>query len=232
MSRNTPDLGAHHDQHGRQTHADRRRPGVPAATATYRSLGEQQLSEREERFEKGRRTVGLVLAPLATIVMLLLPLGIEDQQHTLAAVLLGVVVLWITEPVPIPVGGFIGVGAIVLLGVVDRRRGARAVRLVHRLHVHRRVHPGPGDAQARPGEAVRDVRSSTLPGVGSSTFRVIIAFGADHLPAVGVRLQHRDGRDAAAHRDRHPHRHRQADAGPGRSSPRTSTRCGSGSAPR
>ncbi len=31
--------------------------------ATYRSLGEQQLSDREERFEKGRRTVGLVLAP-------------------------------------------------------------------------------------------------------------------------------------------------------------------------
>jgi sodium-dependent dicarboxylate transporter 2/3/5 len=33
-------------------------------------------------------------------------------------VLLGVIVLWITEPVPIPVGGLIGVGAIVILGVV------------------------------------------------------------------------------------------------------------------
>ena len=36
-------------------------------TATYRSLGEQKLSPQEERFEKGRRTVGLVLAPLLTV---------------------------------------------------------------------------------------------------------------------------------------------------------------------
>lgn len=36
----------------------------------------------------------------------------------LATILLGVIVLWITEPVPIPIGGLIGVGAIVVLGVV------------------------------------------------------------------------------------------------------------------
>ena len=30
--------------------------------ATYRSLGEQRLSPAEERFEKGRRTIGLFLA--------------------------------------------------------------------------------------------------------------------------------------------------------------------------
>ena len=32
-------------------------------SATYRSLGEQRLTPAEERFEKGRRTVGLFLAP-------------------------------------------------------------------------------------------------------------------------------------------------------------------------
>ena len=37
-------------------------------TATYRSLGEQHLSPAEERFEKGRRTVGLLLAPLAALL--------------------------------------------------------------------------------------------------------------------------------------------------------------------
>lgn len=31
-------------------------------SATYRSLGEQRLTPAEERFEKGRRTVGLFLA--------------------------------------------------------------------------------------------------------------------------------------------------------------------------
>ena len=61
--------------------------------ATYRSLGEQQLSPAEERFEKGRRTVGLFLAPLVTIVFLVLPMGLEPQQQNLAAVLLGVIVL-------------------------------------------------------------------------------------------------------------------------------------------
>ena len=75
-----------HEQHG-----EGRRTDVDKAfldSATYRSLGEQRLSPREERFEKTRRTVGLVLAPIVTIVFLLLPTGLEDQQHTLAAVLL------------------------------------------------------------------------------------------------------------------------------------------------
>ncbi len=87
-------------------------------SATYRSLGEQQLSPAEERFEKGRRTVGLFLAPVVSVVFALLPLDLPNDQQLLAAILLGVIVLWITEPVPIPIGGLIGVGAIVVLGVV------------------------------------------------------------------------------------------------------------------
>ena len=86
--------------------------------ATYRSLGEQRLSEAEERFEKGRRTIGLFLAPVVTAVFAFLPLDMARDQQLLAAILLGVIVLWITEPVPIPVGGLIGIGAIVVLGVV------------------------------------------------------------------------------------------------------------------
>ena len=145
--------------------------------ATYRSLGEQQLSEQEERFEKGRRTVGLFLAPLATIVMLLLPLGIEDQQHTLAAVLVGVVVLWITEPVPIPVGGFIGIGAIVLLGVVTADEalapfGSSTVFTFIGAFIL-------AQAMLKHGLAKRFAMFVlNAPGVGKSTFRVIIAFGA------------------------------------------------------
>ncbi|MGY1742903.1 MULTISPECIES: SLC13 family permease [unclassified Blastococcus] len=87
-------------------------------SATYRSLGEQQLSPAEERFERGRRTVGLFLAPVVSVVFALLPLDLPNDQQLLAAVLLGVIVLWVTEPVPIPVGGLIGVAAIVVLGVV------------------------------------------------------------------------------------------------------------------
>ncbi len=85
--------------------------------ATYRSLGEQRLTPAEERFEKARRTVGLWLAPLVTVVFLLLPMDIPGDQQTLGGVLLGVIVLWITEAVPIPVGGLIGVAVVVLLNV-------------------------------------------------------------------------------------------------------------------
>ena len=144
--------------------------------ATYRSLGEQQLSPQEERFEKGRRTVGLVLAPVATIVMLLLPLGIDDKQHTLAAVLVGVVVLWITEPVPIPIGGFIGVGAIVLLGVATADEalapfGSSTVFTFIGAFIL-------AAAMLKHGLAKRFAMFVlNFPGVGDSTFRVIIAFG-------------------------------------------------------
>jgi len=86
---------------------------------TYKGVAEQKLSPAEERFERGRRTVGLGLAPLLGIVFLLLPLNLEQDQHTLAAVLITVVTLWITEAVPIPVGGLIGIGLLVLLGVGD-----------------------------------------------------------------------------------------------------------------
>ena len=86
-------------------------------TATYRSLGEQRLSPNEERFEKGRRTVGLFLAPLITVVFLVRPIDIPREQQVLAAVLLGVIVLWISEAVPIPIGGLLGVAVAVFLGV-------------------------------------------------------------------------------------------------------------------
>lgn len=84
---------------------------------TYRSLGEQRLSPQEERFERGRRTTGLFLAPVVAAVFLLLPLDIPPQQQTLAGVLLAVIVLWVTEPIPIPIGGLLGVAVIVFLGV-------------------------------------------------------------------------------------------------------------------
>jgi sodium-dependent dicarboxylate transporter 2/3/5 len=84
---------------------------------TYKGISEQRLSPAEERFERGRRTVGLFLAPLLLIVVLLLPLDLEQDQHTLAAVLALVICLWISEAVPIPVGGLIGIGLLVLLAV-------------------------------------------------------------------------------------------------------------------
>ncbi|MDF1605560.1 DASS family sodium-coupled anion symporter [Nocardioides sp. YIM 152315] len=163
----------------RNTEGGGRRTDVDRAfldNATYRSLGEQQLSEREERFEKARRTVGLALAPLVTIVFLLLPLDLEDQQHKLAAVLLGVIVLWITEAVPIPIGGFIGIVAIVLLGVVTADEalvpfGSSTVFTFIGAFIL-------AQAMLKHGVAQRFAMFVlNLPGIGNSTIRVVIAFG-------------------------------------------------------
>jgi solute carrier family 13 (sodium-dependent dicarboxylate transporter), member 2/3/5 len=144
--------------------------------ATYRSLGEQRLSEAEERFEKGRRTAGLVLAPLAALVIYLIPFDINTDQHALAAVLAGVIVLWITEAVPIPIGGLIGVGAIVLLGVgaaddVLAPFGSSTVFTFIGAFIL-------AQAMLKHGLARRFAMFMlSRPGIGHSTVRVIIAFG-------------------------------------------------------
>ena len=145
--------------------------------ATYRSLGEQQLSPAEERFERGRRTVGLFLAPLVALLFLALPLDMEPQQQTLAGVLLGVIVLWISEAVPIPIGGLLGVAAIVLLGVAPADDvlgpfGSSTVFTFIGAFIL-------AQAMLTHGLARRFAfRILSLPGVGKTTTRVIVAFGA------------------------------------------------------
>jgi sodium-dependent dicarboxylate transporter 2/3/5 len=148
--------------------------------ATYRSLGEQRLSPAEERFEKARRTTGFVLAPLATVVVFLLPLDLPQTQHVVAAVMAGVIVAWVTEPIPIPVSGLIGASLLVLLGV-GGEEGADAVLAPF----------GSGtvftfigafilaQSMLKHGLARRFAfRILSIPGVTKSTNRVIIAFGA------------------------------------------------------
>ncbi|MDQ3946304.1 MAG: SLC13 family permease [Actinomycetota bacterium] len=96
-----------------------RTPG--ARGGTYRTLDEQagRLSAAEERFERGRRTLGLFLAPTVFLVLLVVPLGLTRPQQNLAAVLGLVFVLWITEAIPIPVSGIIGVCLCVMLRVTE-----------------------------------------------------------------------------------------------------------------
>ncbi|WP_460403989.1 SLC13 family permease [Actinophytocola sediminis] len=144
--------------------------------ATYRSLGEQRLSPGEERFEKSRRTVGLWLAPLVSVVFLLLPLDMPDNQQTLAGVLLGVIILWVTEAVPIPIGGLIGVAAIVILNVVppDDALGPFGSSTVFTFIGAFIL----AQAMLKHGVARRFAfRILAMPKVGKSTTGVIVAFG-------------------------------------------------------
>ena len=58
-------------------------------TGTYKTLPEQKevLSPTEERFERLRQTVGLVLGPIAFLVVYFMPTNLEPNQQTLAAIL-------------------------------------------------------------------------------------------------------------------------------------------------
>ena len=58
----------------------------------------EKLSEGEERFERGRRFVGCIAAPIVFIVLLATPMaGLKPEAHRLAAVMATVIVLWLTE---------------------------------------------------------------------------------------------------------------------------------------
>ncbi|MBD2763121.1 DASS family sodium-coupled anion symporter [Kocuria sp. cx-116] len=143
---------------------------------TFRSLSEQTLSPREEKFERARQTSGLFLAPVVAVIFALLPLNLERNQHTLAAVLLGVIILWICEPVPIPVGGLMGVAAVVILGVAPAGDvlapfGSTTIFTFIGAFILAAAMLKHGIAQ-RLALAVL-----SLPGVGRSTYRIIIAFG-------------------------------------------------------
>ena len=143
---------------------------------TYRGIAEQELSPAEERFERRRRTTGLFLAPLVTAVFYFLPLDLDYSQQTLAAVLLGVVVLWMTEPVPIPVGGLLGIAAIALLGAVPAEEaflpfGDTTILTFIGAFIL-------AQAMLQHGLARRFAfRILAIPGVGRSTVKVILAFG-------------------------------------------------------
>jgi sodium-dependent dicarboxylate transporter 2/3/5 len=145
--------------------------------STYRSLTELGRSGAEAKFEKGRRLVGWFLAPAVFLLFFFLPLDMPGAQQSLAAVLLGVVVLWICEPIPIPIGGLIGVSAIILLGVAPSDDvlapfGSTTIFTFIGAFIL-------AQAMLKHGVAQRIAFFVLgLPGVGRSTIRTIIAFGA------------------------------------------------------
>src|SRR5919112_6020843 len=155
---------------------------------TYKTFDEKRevLSPAEQRFEKARQTTGLILGPIVFLVMLLVPLPLESNQQTLAAILAFTIVYWLSEAIPIPATAVLALALCVLLNV-----------------------PGLGlNAEDAPGDVVygsfaSDIiflfigafiiaqamvthgldrrfafRILSIPGVSGSTYGVIIAFGA------------------------------------------------------
>lgn len=100
-------------------------PAVPAIASETSELG--------PRFPWDR--VGLIAGPVAMIAWLALggTPELSPEAHRLCGVLLLVIIWWLTEPVPIPVTGLLGVALAVMVGAVPRSETAPAmepVRLV------------------------------------------------------------------------------------------------------
>ena len=80
------------------------------------------LTPGEQRFEAIRGRTGMVLAPLVFAALLMAPLGgMKPEAHRLAAVMAAVVILWITEALPMPVTALLGAAACVVLRVAPAK---------------------------------------------------------------------------------------------------------------
>lgn len=80
------------------------------------------LSEAEQKFEDIRAKVGFVLAPLVFAIIYFMPMAtLTDSAHKLFAVVGFVLVLWLTESVPIPVAALLGAVLNVLIGVAPAK---------------------------------------------------------------------------------------------------------------
>jgi sodium-dependent dicarboxylate transporter 2/3/5 len=78
-------------------------------------------SPAEELFNRRRRTAGLFLGPAILLILLMAPLPIAAPAHRLAAILAMMVVLWVTEALPLAVTALIGPLLAIVLRVVPAR---------------------------------------------------------------------------------------------------------------
>ena len=78
-------------------------------------------SPAEELFNRRRRTAGLIGGPALLLLFLVLPLPVPAPAHRLAGILTMMVILWITEALPLAVTALIGPVLAVVLQVAPAR---------------------------------------------------------------------------------------------------------------
>ncbi|MFO0984916.1 MAG: DASS family sodium-coupled anion symporter [Planctomycetota bacterium] len=78
--------------------------------------------ERQLSFDAWRRRIGLLLAPTLFTVLLVADLpSLGKEAHRLAAVIAAVVILWISEALPMPLTALLGASACVVLRVAPAK---------------------------------------------------------------------------------------------------------------
>lgn len=88
-----------------------------------KQTGLEATSKTGERFDRLRRRAGLYMAPLVFGIVFCLTHGrLTPGGNYLSAVLACVVVLWITETLPLPVTAMLGASLCVVFGVADARK--------------------------------------------------------------------------------------------------------------
>ncbi|MEJ5300956.1 MAG: DASS family sodium-coupled anion symporter [Thermodesulforhabdaceae bacterium] len=135
------------------------------------------LSEKEERLENFRKSIGLFLGPLVAIIVYLIPMpSLSPKAHILASIVSWVAVWWVTEPIPIPVSAIWGAILCVILGVADIKKvlapfadpiiylffGSFIIAEAMRIH----------GLDKRFTYAIMSIKS-----VGNSTAKILVAFG-------------------------------------------------------
>jgi solute carrier family 13 (sodium-dependent dicarboxylate transporter), member 2/3/5 len=136
----------------------------------------ETCSQAEEAFNRRRRTAGLLLAPAVFIALLLLPFSVSPAAHRTAAILGAVMVLWISEALPLAATALLGPAVAVVMQVAPARQvfapfadpiiflllGSFILAQAMFVHgVDRRV----------------AYTALSLPGVGSSAFRILLVYG-------------------------------------------------------
>jgi sodium-dependent dicarboxylate transporter 2/3/5 len=78
-------------------------------------------SPAEELFNRRRRTAGLFVGPILFAVILVAPLPLTPPAHRLGAILAMMVVLWMSEALPLAVTALVGPVLAIVLGVAPAR---------------------------------------------------------------------------------------------------------------
>lgn len=76
-----------------------------------------KLEQRDSGMERLRRRLGLTLAPALFLLLLSLPVPLTPAAHRMAAVVVMIVCLWVTEALPLAVTGLLGPTLVVILGI-------------------------------------------------------------------------------------------------------------------
>ncbi len=136
----------------------------------------ETFSPAEEQFNRRRRTAGLFLAPAVFLDILFAPLPLPPAAQRMAAIMGLVIVLWLTEALPLAITAILGPCLAVVFGIATGREALApfadpiiflfigGFMLAQAMFVHgvdRRI----------------AYTALAMPGVGTSAFRILLVYG-------------------------------------------------------